>query len=557
MYGKKIVYAPFSPGSTGGGNETRCPVQHQPVCAVSFPANHDLSKLKALWLGEESKAISIPVKLWSGDGSRALMSVENLGRESARLRLALSYASHTRVALMAQVRAGERAGLDEEMVVFVSKDGASAWMFLLPPFEQGEELSTTRRCECLVKYGVVHGIDWGLLRRISQDPKRYFQLYPIARGTAPVPGHDGRIVDRYPRNVEDTVAVSELAKADYVTLKLVQEIQENDVICQIIPPGHGAAGSTVTGQILPAADGRAALVPQGRNTRLSEDGKYLVAAIQGHLAFSGRNFHVKPVMHVRESDIPATRTVRYLGDIHVHCDLCCGVSVYAAGTVQVDGVVESCTIEAGESIIVSNGVQGQGQAVLRAQRSVYAKYLEYCQVYAQESVQADCIMNCTVYSNGTVRARTGRGAIIGGTVRASREVSAITVGSKAERPTSIFLGGQPCEEAEREQIMKELEETERVLTRWNVGQPGQGEEKPKLSQLKLSQRVAQLKLEKIDKDLEEKRTAFLNSGCDRRRLCCDTAYPGTTVSIDRGAFRVEREEHSCTIGVLDGLVGRL
>ena len=46
---------------------------------------------------------------------------------------------------------------------------------------------------------------------------------------------------------------------------------------------------------------------------------------------------------------------------------------------------------------------------------------------------------------------------------ASREVFANTVGSKAERQTLIVIGGLPCEEAERRQILKEIEEIQRKI----------------------------------------------------------------------------------------------
>lgn len=83
----------------------------------------------------------------------------------------------------------------------------------------------------------------------------------------------------------------------------MQNIRENDIICEIIPPTPGKPGTTVTGKIIAATDGKPALVPQGRNTRLSDDGKYLLAARNGHVAFSGRNFQVKPVLHLYEKDI--------------------------------------------------------------------------------------------------------------------------------------------------------------------------------------------------------------------------------------------------------------
>ena len=162
------------------------------------------------------------------------------------------------------------------------------------------------------------------------------------------------------------------------------------------------------------------------------------------------------------------------------------------GSVQIDGVVEDCSIEAGEHIIVSSGVQGQDQAVLHAHKSVYAKYLEHCQVYARENVYADCIINCSIHCNRTVQVCTGRGAVVGGRICAAGQVSALTVGSKAERPTHIVLGGHPCEEAERAQILSELETLSRSLEELE-SQPTDYAGKAELSKLRLNQCVIKIK----------------------------------------------------------------
>ena len=214
-------------------------------------------------------------------------------------------------------------------------------------------------------------------------------------------------------------------------------------------------------------------------------------------------------------------------------------------------MVEGCTIEAGENIIVSNGVQGQGSAVLHAQKSVYAKYLENCEVYARQSVQADCIINCNVYCNGIIRVCTGRGAVIGGNLCASREVFSNTVGSKAERQTLIVIGGLPCEEAERRQILKEIEEIQRKIE----GLQRLGDDpsvEAKLSKLRLNQYVAKMKIEIFDKDLAN--MLPYDGDC---RLRCATAYPGTTVTIGHDSLRISSVEQNCNIGVVDGFVGQI
>ena len=223
------------------------------------------------------------------------------------------------------------------------------------------------------------------------------------------------------------------------------------------------------------------------------------------------------------------------------------------GSIQVDGVVEDCTIEAGEDLVVSSGIQGQDHGVVQAHRSVYAKYMERCRVYAQESVQSDCIIDCEVYSNGTVQVHTGRGVIIGGTIHAAEGVDASTVGSKAERLTNIVLGGMPCEDLERRQIQDEVEAAKLAIQKMEA-QPETPDQRMALSKRRMNLYVAQMKLDRLENSLEHHLPPPPDQ--DRRRLTCGSVYPGTVVTVDRTAcYRVTHVMQKCAIGLKDGLVG--
>lgn len=522
-----------------------------------FPPGHDLSKLQALWAGDVYSMHPVRLSLLSNLPEGRSLPVPEPAEELNRLQLLLNHISHVRLGqLLAQSAQGGTMQADEGSFLFISSNKMAAWLLLFPPVGDGQPLSAAQLHWALMDGGVIHGINWKLLRQLPNSPQRYFHLFPVALGTQPIPGRDGYVVDRYPRSLEGDSHVAELDQANYQTLKLVQEIQEGDVICEIHPPMPGIPGHTVTGDPTPAPEGQAATVPQGRNTRLSENGKFLLADRSGHLCFSGRSFQVKPVLHLFEEDLSPSQRVKFLGDIHIHSDLRCGVSVCASGNIQIDGAIEACSVEAGENIIVSSGVQGQDLAVLHAQKCVYAKYLEHCTVYAQDSVQADCIINSDVYSNGTVQVHTGRGVLIGGTVRAALEVKASTVGSKAERPTHVILGGQPCDEAQRVQILAELDSITRLLTQLEhlPADPARGSQ---ISKLRLNQCVAKMKLEKCDKDLETQRLAALERSESSTRIACGTVYPGTTVTIGHTSFRVTQVKQNCTIGFSNGLIDYL
>ena len=551
-FGQTGVLPPPTEDISQSCSENRAP---SPVSAaeIVLPTEHPLCKLYSLWRDDSGQDLPLCFSLFAAGDPFCPTSPQALAEETSAAEQALTeFASGHWSQLLAKASDNSAPSLDEQVFIHLSQDEMTAWLLLLPPIGSEKRLSLLQLLQALAASKVSYGVDLPLLKQISHLPRQYFQLFPIAHGTAPLPGEDGKIVDLHPWKADAPSPVRELGQADYLTLNLVRNIKKGEQICEIIPPVRGTPGHTVTGALIAAPAGEAPPVPQGRNTTLSEDGRYLLAAQDGHLEYNGRKFQVKPVLEIPGSVDRTTGDINFLGDVHVHGDVCCGVTVRAMGNIQVDGVIESCTIEAGENLVVSSGIQGQDCAVIRAHKSIYAKYLDHCYAYARENIQADCIIDCNIFCNGLVKVLTGRGAIVGGTIRSSSEVSATTVGSKAERLTSIVLGGLPYEDFERIQMLRELEQAEHKLAKCEA-HPDTPEHQSKLSKLRLDVYVIKMKLAKFDKDLHLPVPPRPEE--DFRRLVCGAAYPGTTVTIDHITFRVTQMTQNCVIGLQDGLVG--
>ena len=508
-----------------------------------FSPDHALSKLYARWLGEEK--ISLHVKLRPEGSLRYPLDHE----EAKRLEWLLAEA--------VEECYGKNAvfpdAWDEKAIVYLSKDRMAAWLLLIPPAGEGHDLTPLALEQQVADQGAIHGVDEELIAHLLDLPDRHFCLFLIARGTPPVHGKDGYVIDRIPRETRPSAKLGELAKADYNMLHLVRKIEKGDVICEIVQATKATDGVTVSGEIIPGKVGVKPEIPSGRNTKISEDGRFLIAVRSGHVEFSGMNFLVKPVLEIQGNVDNPTADVNFLGDVHIHGDVTNGCTVRAMGNIQIDGSIEICSIEAGENLIVSSGVQGQDQTVLRAHKSVFAKYLEHCAVYARNSVEADCIIDCEICSNGDVRVRTGRGAIIGGIIRAAREVTADIIGSKAEHPTAIILGGLPCERYERRQILDELEESKKDLERLRLW-AHVPEKQKEIAFLETSIRVARLKLERFEKEYE---AYFQAQSGKRRRLYADVVYPGTEVRMDDFVERILYLERGCRIAWINGRMRRI
>ena len=206
-------------------------------------------------------------------------------------------------------------------------------------------------------------------------------------------------------------------------------------------------------------------------------------------------------------------------------------------------------VEAGGDLIMVKGAQGDNRAVLRASHSIYAKYLENCCVYAMEDLHADCIINCDVYCDGLVEVRSGRGTIIGGSIRAAHEVSAEVMGSRSECQTAVVLGGLPCQEFDHEILVREIAGLEEELEKMER-QPESPTKFTRMGKIRMQLSLNKNKLVQFDQDLEEQRESQEEPGV--RRLTCTVAYPGTLVTIGPASYRFRQETRPVNASLVEG-----
>jgi len=508
---------------------------------MELPREHAVHKLYALWR-EKAGWQPEPRFTFREAGEAQLMPESAATRELARLKLSVNASANARLKQVQPTTEEKHPvpDLDALVVVFVATDAMSAWVYAYPPVGEGRELDTDMVRGALREAKVTYGVNAELCSELPGMKERYFHLFPVARGRQTVYGVDGKIIDLFPRSSERKIKADEFNRVDYTAISFVQTVEEGDTICRVIPPTKAEPGCTVLGRDLPARDGVAATVPKGRNTALSEDGTALVATKAGHVEFINRVFQVRPVLEVPGNVDYSTGNINFLGDVHIHGDVCAGFTVRAMGTITIDGVVEPSTVEAGNDLVIVKGAQGDGRAVLRASHGVYAKYLESCCVYALESLHSDCLINCDVYCDGTVEINSGRGTVIGGSIRCAHEVIASAMGSRSEIPTEVVLGDRPCQSFDQEVLLMELADLEAELKAVEQ-QPESPTKFTRTGKLRMQISVDKKKLEQLRESLAASAAQAEDEEPGVRRLTCGVAYPGVSVTIGQANYRFQRE----------------
>ncbi len=520
---------------------------------LSLPVDHPLSKL---WDLRRSQAGWLPQPVLRLGGKREEPPVFPLAEAEAELTalkssLTVSATQRLNSATAPQPPDTPGPNLDALPVVYISRDKLTAWLLIYPPVGEGKPAVQSSLFSALTASKVTYGVDQAQIAAIPELAEPYFRLFLVAKGKAPVPGKNGAIEDLFPRVIERKLAVDEFNRVDYTATGATQNIEKDAVICNIIPPTPGEPGRNVLDKPIPTQDGVPAVPPMGRNTTLSEDGSALIAARTGSLQFVGNTFQIHPVLEIEGNVDYSSGSVNFLGDVHIHGDVCSGFTVRAMGNIKVDGVVESGTIEAGGDLVLAKGVLGNNQAVIRANKDIVAKYMENCSVFARGNLTAECIIGCEVYCDSAVYTQSGRGTIIGGKIWAAREVAATIVGSKTEVRTQITLGGLPCEDFEKKVISQEIDDMEKELEEIQR-QPDSPVKQNRVSKLRVQLSVDRLKLNQCNKSLEA-----MQENMDQRspgRLTFGTAYANTFVEIDGDLMHIRNETRQCSAMLIDGKI---
>ena len=227
----------------------RAPEPPQSPPFITFSAGQALWKLYQLWQGGDETPLRL--SLLSGEDPCNALLGDNLPREHQRLQLLLNDAAQARL----EALSASPDALDERALVFLTRDELAAWLFLFPAVGQGRALTNARLQQALLRHNITTGIRWDTLRQLPTLSQRHFRMVPIAVGTAPIPGRDGRIADHFPRTIGAEVQVDVLAHEDYESLHLVRDIEEHDVVCDIFPPprAHRASPSPDGPWTLPTA----------------------------------------------------------------------------------------------------------------------------------------------------------------------------------------------------------------------------------------------------------------------------------------------------------------
>ncbi|MDR0997436.1 MAG: FapA family protein [Treponema sp.] len=464
------------------------------------------------------------------------------------------------------IRIGEyerNSANDSAVSIEIVEGEMKANVKVTPPGPGGRDYSPENYLNFLHSHKVTYGINETAISQQVDKPV-YHEPVTVAEGTRAVDGRDAYIQYNFETS-RDKVRLRESSngRVNFKDLNIIQNVVENQPLAVKIPAETGKDGTNIRGLLLPARDGKDISLPLGKNVHLGEDGATIIADINGQVLVVNNKINVEPVYTVDGGVNLKSGNIEFLGTVIINGDVEDGFLVKAAGNIEVNGTVEKARLESEGDIIVTQGITGKGEGVVKAGHSVWAKFIENATVDTGDLVVvSEGIINSRVDAANRVLCQGKRAAIVGGLVRACEEINAKTLGSPVSGTETVLeVGLDPRLKTrlavltgQKENIRREFEELQRnIQTLINTKRQRKvlpEDKEAALAEFMAHRQTIMANMKKTEEELVRVQAALDDIKARGRVSASAKVYPGVKI-VNRDIREDVRNEYRAVTFVLE------
>ncbi|MBC7542114.1 MAG: DUF342 domain-containing protein, partial [Candidatus Sericytochromatia bacterium] len=229
---------------------------------------------------------------------------------------------------------------DAELQLSISPDGMAAYATLIPAYG-GTPIDELRFHGDLYNVSICFGLQAETIRDLLRTGEATEAV--IAVGRQPEPGKNASFEQLVGQNdTRGKPKVFEDGTVDFYDLGTVVSVDIGDALLRKHEATDGEPGSTVLGEPIASLPGRDALFgPMGDSVEVSPTDPLLVVAARGGLPRFGRSWvKVEPILIMQGLDL-STGNIHFDGNVIVNGPIQAGLSLWAAGDIVIEGVVEA------------------------------------------------------------------------------------------------------------------------------------------------------------------------------------------------------------------------
>lgn len=264
----------------------------------------------------------------------------------------------------------------------------------------------------------------------------------VAVGQPPLPGEDGKLeyaltpLETPHPDVKKEHDDTE-GSVDFRSVQRFINVDADQEIGRIIPPGNGTAGKTVRGKPVPPLPGKPLQLKLGKNVRTAnDDTSILIAEIHGRVKLDGDTIHVVEE-YVVDGDVDfAVGNIRFNGFVEVRGDVLDGFQINASKGLKITGNVGNCRLISPGNIEFC-GMDGQGKGSILCGGTITANFIHETAIECTGTLQIHVeLINCSVRTRGAMYA----GMLSGGSSIALEGIDVKKAGAPSGVKTKLHAG---------------------------------------------------------------------------------------------------------------------
>lgn len=331
-------------------------------------------------------------------------------------------------------------GTRDRVKVIVAKDAMSASLLIRKPGKDDPPITEDEIRKELVAAEVVYGVNDSVVREIVAE-QRYNVPIKVADGLMPEKGHNAVFTYHFNTTEQHQPKVDEFGNVDYKEISFIQNCEAGTVLVTKTPPTIGNPGMTIHHKEILGPIGRDLSFNNGANTTITDGGLSLVAAKSGVIQFLNGKVSIVDVVMINSDVDFSVGNIDCRGSVRVKGDVKAGFELTVDGDLEVSGNVEDCKLHVKGNIFVKGGFYGEGAGAMEAEGDIVLKYAEGQRISCGHNLTvAGEIINCQVTTKEKVAVTGKRGKIVGGEIRAGKEIRAAVLGSPAGTSTRLTVG---------------------------------------------------------------------------------------------------------------------
>lgn len=435
----------------------------------------------------------------------------------------------------------------------ISKDGQRGYIEVLSDnnnevqdFNIDEVINEVKK---YIQYGLMEDVLLKVLKNRIVNEKIL-----IAEGKKPVNGKDGKI--KFYFDFEKTLMpkINPDGTVNYKELDSINVVKAGDILAELIPPENGEDGIKVTGDPIPHKKGKTPIFPRGKNTEISEDGRFLISSSNGIVEYRNGRIIVSELLVLENID-NSTGNINFNGNVIIKKDILNGFTLKTTGSVEIKGAIEGGFVQCDGDLLVRRGIKGYNRKTVDIGGDLSTKFIENSIINAGGNVTAEAIMHSDVSSKSNILVIGKKGLIVGGVCRAKYEIRAKVVGSSMATSTVLEVGIDPELKSKNDELEKKINELKNNLEKV--------EKSIKILEIlkssnKLDQNKMQIynnlittrdniNIEIVNLERELNELQIIKDNLTKGQIkVSDTVYPGVKIIIGNSQLIVKDEMKRCT-----------